>query len=107
MPHLKQEDINKHIETFGYSWEEYGLLGKKLIRREEYDDGAIVINGEIVDASNAELRVRYLSDYNFIIAAQQSPYSSNKFERESEDMFNDLLKGKMTAESFFEYLDTF
>ena len=104
---LKQEDINGHIETFGYSWEEYGLWGKKLMSRAEFDDGATVINGRVVEVSNAELRVRYLSDYNFIIAAQQSPYDSNKFERESEEMFNDLLKGKIAVESFFEYLDTF
>lgn len=101
------EDFKRHIESFGYSSEEFGLLGKKPINRNEYDDGATVIKGKVVDATGAELRVRYLSDYNFIIAAKQSPYNSKRFDRETRDMFNNLLKGVMTPNEFFEYLDSY
>lgn len=104
---FKPEDIKRHIDTFGYSIEEYGLLGKNPIRREQYDDGATVIKDKVVDATSADLRVRFLSDYNFIIAAKQSPYNSNKFNRESKEYFNDILQGKQTAETFFEFLETF
>ena len=70
-----EEDINRHIDSFGYSWEEYGLIKNRIgwttpIRREDYDDGATVQGGKVRDALNAELRVRYLSKYNFIIAAK-------------------------------------
>lgn len=102
-----KEVINGQIETFGYSCEEFGPLGDKPIRREHYDDGATVLNDKVVDATSAELRVRFLSDYNFLIAAKQSPYNSKRFDRESLVMFNDLLNGKMTTDAFFKYLDTF
>ncbi len=103
----KPEDIKKHIEAFGYSSEEYGLLGNTAIRREEYDDGATTIKGKVVDATSADLRLRYLSDYNFIIVAKQSPYNSRKFRSESVNYFNDILIGKQTPEIFFDFLSTF
>lgn len=99
-------DIKKHVETFGYSWEEYGLINKKPIRREEYDDGAATIKNKVVDASNADLRIRYLTDYNFIIAAHESPYNSDKIDV-SETWYNEILKGEKTAESFLAFLCSF
>lgn len=103
----KPEDIERHIETFGYSSEEYGLLGNRPIRREQFDDGATVIKNKVLDASKAELRQRYLSDYNFIMTAKQAPYNSRKFCRDTKEYFNDILSGKITAETFFEYLETY
>lgn len=104
-----QEEINKHIDSMGYSFEEYGLIKNRIgwtipIRREEYDDGATVQGGKVKDALNAELRVRYLSKYNFIIAAKGSPYNSRKFERESKEYFNRILKNEIEPEVFFETL---
>ncbi len=86
---IAKDDIKIHIENFGYNLEEYGLIKflyfwKKAIRREHYDDGATVIRGKVVDAKDAKLRVRYITDYNFIIAAKGSPYNSTKFDRESK-----------------------
>jgi len=109
---LTKEDIKRHIETFGYSWEEYGLIDylffwKKPIRREDYDDGATVIRGKVIDAHDAELRVRYLSDYNFIIAAKGSPYNSHKFDRSSKDYLNGILAGNVQSETFFDFLKIF
>ncbi len=109
---LKDEDIQRHIETFGYSWEEYGLIKnwlgwKTLIRREDYDDGATVIRGKVKDALNAELRVRYLSKYNFIIAAKGSPYNSNKFNQNSKDYLNKVLRNEIEPNDFFNFLKGF
>jgi hypothetical protein len=104
---FESDDIKRHIDTFGYSREEYGLLRKKPIRREQYDDGATIIKNKVVDATSADLRVRYLSGYNFIIAAKQSPYNSHKFQRESKEYLNDILQSKQTTERFFEFLETF
>ncbi len=104
-----QEDINKHIDSFGYSREEYGLIKNRIgwttpIRREDYDDGATVQGGKVRDALNAKLRIRYLSKYNFIIAAKGSPYNSRKFERESKEYLNKILKNEIEPEEFFESL---
>lgn len=107
-----KDNINVNIESFGYSWEEYGLIKhfnfwKKPIRREDYDDGATVIGGKVVNAENAELRVRYLSDYNFIIAAKGSPYNSTKFEMDSKIYLDGILNGTVEFNEFFNFLKSF
>ncbi|MCS4164240.1 hypothetical protein [Sphingobacterium sp. BIGb0116] len=109
---FSKEDIQRHIDSFGYSSEEYGLIRNRLgwttpIRREDYDDGATVIRGEVRNAQNAKLRVRYLSKYNFIIAAKGSPYNSKKFDRESKNYLNGILKGEIEPKDFFEFLKSF
>jgi len=101
------EDIKRHIDTFGYSSEEYGMLGRKAISREQFDDGGSVINGKIVDASNAKLRVRYLSNYNILIAAKQSPYNSLKFNRGSQILMDGILSNNLEPSAFFEFLSEF
>jgi len=102
---LTEDDIKRHIDTFGYSFEEYAIFNKKLkITREEYDDAATVIKGKVVDTFGSELRIRYLSDYNFLIAANQSPFNSRKFDIESHEKMNMILKGEMKAETFIESL---
>ncbi len=107
-----KEDIQRHIDSFGYSCEEYGLIKNRLgwatpIRREDYDDGATVIRGEVRNAMDAKLRVRYLSTYNFIIAAKGSPYNSRMFDRDSKTYLNAILKGEVEPDAFFEFLKGF
>ena len=107
-----ENDIKRHLETFGYSSEEYGVIKnslgwKKPIRREDYDDGATVIRGKVRDDIQPVLRVRYLTDYNFIIAAKGSPYNSTKFCVESEKYFNGILKKEIAPEDFFKFLESF
>ena len=109
---LKKEEIKKHIETFGYSWEEYGIIQNKigwktLIRREDYEDGATVIRGKVRNAMDAKLRVRYLSNYNFIIAAKGSPYNSQKFQSCSRDYLDRILKQDIKPNNFFDFLKNF
>jgi hypothetical protein len=101
------ESIKQSKEYFGYCWEEFGLLNGRPIKREEYDDGAAVINGKVVDASKAISRVRYLSKYNFIITSHNSPFNSRKFETFSEDIMNKMLMGEKTFEDLLEFLMSF
>lgn len=89
-----EEDIERLVSNFGYAWEEYGLFDQTPITRTCYDDGAAVINGNVVDTSSAELRVRYLSKYNFLIASKFSPVNSREFENISGQIFNEILVGK-------------
>lgn len=104
---IESDDIKRQVETFGYSWETFGLLNKRVIRSEELDDGAAVINSKVVDASKAQSRTRYLTDYNFIITSHNSPFNSKKFEVASETYFKDILKNEESPENFFEFLYTF
>ncbi|MEH6766103.1 MAG: hypothetical protein V7655_16505, partial [Aequorivita antarctica] len=102
---LTKDDIERHIDSFGYSFEEYGLFKNKIkLTRGEYDDASKVIKDKVVDTFGAELRVRFLSDYNFLITANQSPFNSSKFDRESHESMNKILKGEMKAEEFIESL---
>ena len=88
---ITEEDIDRLVSDFGYAWEEYGLFDQTPITRTCYDDGAAVINGNVVDTSSAELRVRYLSKYNFLIASKFSPVNSREFEKISGQIFNEIL----------------
>ncbi len=101
------EDVKRKKELFGYCSEEYALFGDRPISREDYDDGATIINGDVVETFGAKLRIRYLSEYNFIISAKQSPFNSQKFDRESNDYFNAILKGEKNSNDFLELLENY
>jgi len=49
-----------------------------------------------------ELRVRYLSKYNLIIAAADSPYNSKKFDAISKEYLNGILNGTHTLEELVD-----
>ncbi len=98
-----KENIIERIKHFGCVKEEFGLYKGKPITRNEYDDGAAIIKGKVVDIIGAtELRVRYLSKYNFIIAAADSPYNSTKFDTISEEYLNGILNGTHTLEELVD-----
>lgn len=101
------KEIQESIERRGFCNEEYALLGKRPISREHYDDGATIIKGKVVESFGAKLRVRYLSDYNFIIAAKQSPYNSRKFEKDSAEYLDKINKKIIEPEAFLELLETY
>lgn len=90
----KEDDVMNDIVSFrGYVKEEYGLYQNTPITRDCYDDGAAFLDGEIVDVSGASLRVHYLTKYNFLIASKFSPINSHEFDKISEPILNNLLKG--------------
>ena len=101
------EDVKRSISDFGYCKEEFGLYNKIPITRQEYDDGSAEIKNKVVETKNAELRVRYISKYNFIIAAKQSPFNSTDFDIFSEPKFNEILKGNLNIESFIDEIDDY
>lgn len=102
-----QETINDKINTFGYCSEEYALFGKKPISREHYDDGATIINGNVVQTFGSQLRKRYLSEYNFLIAAKQSPFNSKEGDNDSYDYMDSILNGKKNADEFLTKLQSY
>jgi hypothetical protein len=62
-------------DPFPYYWEEYSLVdGQYLVTRGELDDGAAMIGGELQDIRGRnEVRSRYLTPFNFVIAPQGNP----------------------------------
>lgn len=106
------EYINQRMKESGYFDEEYSLLKNRLgwnipISREDYDDGATVIRGKVRDCSKSKFRVRYLTDYNFIIAAKGSPFNSSRFSRESKRIFDRILSGDTEPEELFNFMKGF
>ena len=81
---------------FPYYHEEYGLVdGVLMVRREEVDDGAAEINGRIEDIRGRnELRSRYVTPYNFLIAPHNSPINNNSFDEIADQMLTAMLKGQ-------------
>jgi hypothetical protein len=92
------------MAEYGYAREEYGLFEGKPITREEFDDGSAVIGGEVVRTRGAKLRSRYLTPYNFVVAAKLSPYNSRKFDGISQKLLNGLLSGELQLEDSVELL---
>ncbi|KQC33527.1 hypothetical protein AAU57_09515 [Nonlabens sp. YIK11] len=78
----------------------------RKITRQSFDDGSTIINDKVVDAKNSELRVRYLSDYNLIICAKESPYNSNEFLKNSGEYFNSILKNEIDPQDLFNYMNS-
>lgn len=85
--------------------EDYALLDGIPIIKAEYDDGAEVINGSIVDATNSQLRIRYLSKYNFIISAKTSLYNLNDYNKISEKYLDGILMATHTLNEYISELN--
>ncbi|HEY8161720.1 MAG TPA: caspase family protein [Methylocystis sp.] len=88
------ERSKRTIEDFGYDYEEYGLVaGHHAVTRGEYDDGAAMVDGELHDIQHrAELRVRHLTPYNFLIAANGSPINNPAFDQTLAERLNGILE---------------
>ena len=102
-PYIDEKYIEKAATEGGYFYEEYGLFDGKPVTRSEYDDGAAVIDGNIVNFHNeAKLRVRYLTPYNLVLCAKNHPFNSPTGDDFTEDGLNRILKGSLGLEQFAE-----
>jgi hypothetical protein len=91
--------LEKDVAENGYAYEEFAIFDGRFVKRTHYDDGATLIDGKPTEMNDmAELRVRYLSTYNFIIAAHNSPISNHAFDRRREDILTGMLKGDCNIE---------
>ncbi|WP_407187329.1 nucleotidyltransferase domain-containing protein [Bradyrhizobium centrosematis] len=81
---------------YGYYTEEYGIVdGTHHITRTQHDDGAAEIAGQLQDVrGRSELRVRYVSPYNFVIAANGSALNNPDFDEVLEQFLDAMLRGK-------------
>ena len=83
-------------DLFPYYGEEYGLVdGRHLVTRSEYDDGAATIGGELQDIiGRNELRSRYVTPFNFVIAPEGNPIDNPAMDEVVEKAMNAMLKGQ-------------
>ena len=87
-----ERPIAEMDERRGYRREEVCLFQNKYLSRLFFDDGAAEINGKIVSLDHsAELRIRYLSKYNIVIAGNDSSLNNRSFELEMESLLNKSL----------------
>jgi hypothetical protein len=100
----RETKIQEDVEGYGFSREEYAVFDSRPITREEFDDGSAVIAGAVVRTQGAELRSRYLSPYNFIIAAKFSPYNSRAFDGIGRTSFNGILEGSERLEDLLRLM---
>ena len=103
----KKNEIQNMFEELGYCREEYALFKNKKITRQEYDDGSAVIKGKLQQVDGAKLRIRYLTKFNFIVAAKSSPYNCTRFDVESKKYFDGLLKEVISFNDFLAWMNTF
>ena len=79
----------------------YGLYQRKfLVTADQHDDGAALIDGKLVDfeLGTCELRRRYLSSYNVLIAAHESPINNHSFDSILRSMMDNILEGNADVE---------
>ncbi|WP_415279950.1 toll/interleukin-1 receptor domain-containing protein [Clostridium perfringens] len=104
------ESSNEYLEMqtkhFGYAYEEYAIYNKQPITRAQYDDGAAFLNGNYVEFNNnAEVRIRYLTKYNFIICSKFNPINSILGEKVTEKILNSIIKGESSVEDLVDAIE--
>lgn len=98
-----KESLDDMIDSFGYAFEEYGIIQGYNVTREEFDDGATEIGGKIIESNERpELRRRFFTKFNFIIAAKFSPYNSREYDMKLDSIFKKLLNTRIEIEELIE-----
>lgn len=106
---LKPADLESRIKSrlsfWKYADEEFAIYKDHFVSREEYDDGAALIDGKPHNFTQTPiLRRRFLTPYNFIISVQSSVYNSNASDRIFGRHLDDFLKSG-NENNFNELLD--
>ena len=91
-----RENEASAVEELGYDWEEFGLVDGTLpVTRGEFDDGATLVDGTpVIIKGRVELRTRYITPYNFLLAPKFSPINNHDFDGLLEDLLNAMLQGE-------------
>jgi hypothetical protein len=94
--HKYISEVVRGDSYFPYHYEEYGLVdGRHMITAGELDDGAAVIDGKLADVrGRTELRARYVTPYNFVIAAFGSPIGNTEYDEVLREQMDLMLKGE-------------
>ena len=98
--------LKKFKKSDGFMNEEYAVFKGKKIDRAEYDDGATIIDGKPVELDmTAEIRIRYITAYNFVICAKFNPMNNHIYDDEIESLLNGMIENKKTIDDFIKYVE--
>lgn len=82
-----------------YCVQEYGVYKNQIISLGEYNDGAAMINGQLVQLNGeGQHRLRYLKDYNYVIIAKTNAFNSSEGNKFTCKYLDDILDGNNTEE---------
>ncbi|TAV74725.1 hypothetical protein [Rhizobium leguminosarum] len=89
-------EVEQDEGPFTYYSEEYAIVdGEHLVTRSVYDDGSAFIGGKLQSIKGrAELRGRYVTKYNFIIAAGGASLLDQSYDSLLEEHLDAMLKGE-------------
>ena len=87
-----------------YFFEEYGVWGDKLITREEFDDGATIVDGKVVLFKDAILRARYITPFNFILCGSNHLLNTGFFDWDFTKLLDEVLLNEKSVESVVDFV---
>jgi len=94
----------ERLKSSDYIDEAYAIFRDRFISSNDHSDGATIIDGVPVELNgNALSRIRYLTPYNFIIAPKNSPINNGRYDIESEEILNKILKGELTLDDYIDF----
>jgi hypothetical protein len=102
---LTDSDFAEMVARFGFASEELGYYNGRYINIAELDDGYTRINGEVVPVTGeAEVRRRYLTPYNLLIAPKASRINNSSIDRRIQALLNGILTGVSTLQDIVDLL---
>lgn len=104
---IRSDNVEWYVENFGSYNEEYALYENKfIIRAEEYDNGYAEIDGKVIRLSEGqlELRRRFLTSSNLLIAPNCSPINTKEADYDFQRILNDILKNENNLSDLDEYI---
>ena len=88
-----------------YEYEEVALWKGRFIAREDYEDGATLVDGKPTRVEGAEIRQKYLTPYNFIICGNRHVINENVHDAKLNGLLDAILKETGTVNELAEFID--
>jgi len=87
------------------SREEYGIFKGRFITRAEYDDDGAELDGKLVRFNGkAQLRVRTLTPYNWLIAPHASPINNQSYDDQFGSLLDSIIEKKYDPMELGDYV---
>ncbi|MDP1860069.1 MAG: hypothetical protein Q8K82_15445 [Gemmatimonadaceae bacterium] len=84
--------------------EEYAQWRDHRIGRQEYDDGAAIIDGVPRRVENAVLRRRFLTPYNLLVAGNRHVINENVNDRPMRILLDGILAGTHSLADLVDFV---
>jgi hypothetical protein len=100
-----ESDLARRVAEWGFAHEEVGYYKERYISRAEYDDGYARLDGEVLHVGEeAEVRLRYLTPYNLLIAPFDSRINNRSIDSRVKESLNEILTGMSTLQDVVDLL---